>query len=189
MSVNVTNLILGPATLYYGTWGSAGPAEPADTTVTAAPPASAWPDIGGTLGGIKLSFNQTYTALDVDQVVDVVGRRLTARDIQVVTQLAEGTLQNLSVVLNGGTVVTGANQNTYDPAAALAATQPNYGALLFDGWGPNQKVRRVIVRKVLSMANVDSEFRADAQWLFPVTWSALYVSAAITPFHVVDQVT
>ena len=184
MGVNVTNLILGPATLYTGVFGSA---EPLDSQVTGTPATSAWSDAGGTLGGLKLSINQTYTALQVDQVVDFVGRRLTARDIQVITQLAEPTLQNLQMVLNGGTVVTAAGQNTYDPATALSATQPLYNALIFDGWGPNQFRRRVFVRKVLSMAAVDLEYAEATQAAYPVTFGAHYVSASITPFHIVDS--
>lgn len=184
MSVTVTNLILGPATLYSGTFGAA---EPADAAVTAAPAASAWTDAGGTMGGVKLSINQTYTMLNVDQIVDVPGRRLTARDISVSTQLAEGTLQNLQLVLNGGTVTTGAGQNTYDPATAISSTQPPYAALLFDGWGPGQFRRRVIVRKVLNTVNVDLEYAEATQAAYACTFSAHYVSSAITPFHVVDS--
>lgn len=184
MAVTMTNLIMGPATLYSGVFGAA---EPTDATVTAAPATSAWTDAGGTLGGLKFLINQTYTPLNVDQVVDVAGRRLTARDIQVQTSMAEATLQNLALALNGGTVVTAAGQNTYDPAAAISATQPAYNALLFDGWGPNQFRRRVIVRKVLSTASVDMEYAEATQSVLAVTWGAHYVSAAITPFHIVDS--
>lgn len=185
MSVTASNLILGPATLYTGVFGSA---EPADSQVNTTPAASAWTDAGGTLGGVKLSINQTYTVLNVDQIVDVVGRRLTQRDIQVVTQLAEPTVQNLAVALNGGTVVTGsgATPTTYDPANAIAATQPLYNALIIDGWGPGQFRRRIFVRRVLSMASVDLEYAEATQAAYPVTFGAHYVSAAITPFHIVD---
>lgn len=184
MALTMTNLIMGPATLYNAQFGAA---EPADTAVSAAPAASAWNDVGGTMGGLKLAVNQTYTALAVDQVVDVPGRRLTARDIQVVTTLAELTLQNLQLTLNGGTVVTGAAQNTYEPASTISATQPLYTALLFDGWGPNQFRRRVIVRKVLSMANVELEYAEATQAVFAATFGAHYVSSTVTPFHIVDS--
>jgi hypothetical protein len=180
----MTNLIMGPATLYIGSFGAA---EPADAAVTAAPAASAWSDVGGTVGGVKLSINQTYTPLQVDQVVDVAGRRLTARDIQVTAAMGELTLQNLNYALNGGTVVTGAGQNTYDPATAISATQPAYNAILFDGWGPNQFRRRVIVRKVLSINSIDLEYAEATQAMYSTTWGAHYVSSGITPFHIVDS--
>lgn len=185
MSVTATNLILGPATLYSGSFGAA---EPLDSQVNGTPSATAWTDVGGTMGGVKLSINQTYTALQVDQIVDTVGRRLTARDIQLSTQLAEATLLNLQAVLNGGTTVTGsgATPTTYDPANAISATQPLYSALLMDGWAPNQFRRRVFVRKVLSMSSVDVEYTEATQTVFPVTFGAHYVSSVITPFRVVD---
>lgn len=187
MPVTMTNLIMGPATIYSGAFGAT---EPADSAVASGAPASAaWTDMGGTLGGVKLAVNQTYTVLQVDQVVDVAGRRLTARDIQVVTALAEPTLQNFAVALNGGTVATAGAPVlvTYDPAGASSATQPAYTAILFDGWGPNGKVRRCIVRKVLSMANTELNYTKDAQAQFAVSFGAHYVSSVIPLFHIVDS--
>jgi hypothetical protein len=81
---------------------------------------------------------------------------------------------------------SGATPSTYDPAIAISASQPLYNALAFDGWGPNQFRRRVFVRKVLSMANVDLDYAEAAQLAYAVTFGAHYVSAAILPFHVVD---
>jgi hypothetical protein len=184
MSVTASNLIMGPATLYSGAFGVA---EPTDANVNTAPGAG-WTDAGGTQGGLKLTVNQTYTDLTVDQVVDVVGRRLTAREVQVATQLAEPTLANLAIALNGGTVGTASAPvaATYDPANAISATQPTYSALLFDGWGPSQFRRRVIVRKVLSMAALDMEYTKGGQTVFPVTFGALWVSASTPLFHIVD---
>ena len=184
MSVNASNLIMGPATLYAGTFGVT---EPTDANINTTPGAG-WTDVGGTMGGVKLTINQTYTELTVDQIVDTVGRRLTARDVQVATQFAEPTLDNLASALNGGSVVTGTTPvlKTYDPANAISATQPGYGAVLFDGWGPSQFRRRVIVRKVLSMSSVDVEYTKSGQTVIPITFGAHYVSAAIPLFHIVD---
>jgi N-acetylglucosamine-6-phosphate deacetylase len=185
MSVAVSNLVLGPATVYQGAFGAV---EPADSTVNSTPAASAWTDVGGTMGGVTFAVNQTYTELEVDQIVDSAGRRLTKRDITVATQMAELTLQNLALALNGGTVVTGsgATPSTYDPATAISATQPSYTALLFDGWSPQQFRRRGIVRKCLSTANVELAYKKDGQSVYGATWNAHYVSSSITPFHVVD---
>lgn len=185
MAVTATNLIMGPATLYTGAFGAA---EPTDAQVNSTPAGSAWTDVGGTNGGLTMTVNQTYTNLDVDQIVDVVGRRLTSRDVEVATSLAEATLQNLALALNGGTVATGsgATPTTYDPANAISATQPGYSALLFDGWGPNQLRRRVIVRKVLSNASVGVGYTKDGQTLIPVTWGAHYVNSTTPLFHIAD---
>ncbi|GAA0705379.1 hypothetical protein GCM10010193_70560 [Kitasatospora atroaurantiaca] len=183
MSVTTTNLILGPATLYQGTFGAT---EPADTAVNSTPQASAWTDMGGTQDGVTLSVDQTYTALEVDQVVDRVGSRLTKRELTLETSLAESTLENLSVVLNGGTAATGAGYKSYEPLFASSATQPNYTALLFDGWGANSFRRRVILRRTLSTDAVAMAYTKDKQTLFKTKFSGHYVTSSIAPFHVVE---
>lgn len=186
MSVTTSNLMLGPATLYVGTFGNV--TEPGSANINNTPLASGgFIDVGGTLGGVKLSIAQTYTVLDVDQVVDQVDGRLTGRKVSVQTQMAEVTLANLQAALNGGTVATGSSVNTYDPDNTISATQPAYRALLFDGWGPSQKRRRAIVRKVLSTAQVDLEYKKDGQGFYAVTWDAFYVSSAIGPFNIMDS--
>jgi hypothetical protein len=133
MAVLATNLVQGPATLYSGAFGAA---EPLDTAVNTTPAASSWTDVGGTQDGVKLTIDQSYTELEVDQVVDRVGSRLTKRDFTVETSMAEPTLANLSLSLNGGTSASGAGYASFEPSFASSATQPTYKALLFDGWAP-----------------------------------------------------
>lgn len=189
MSVTATNLIAGPGTLYTGLFGAT---EPADSAVATTPSASTWNDAGGTQDGVQITINLEYFELEVDQIVDIPGRRLTKRDVQVKTNMAEPTLANFAIALNGGTVTASATYSTYDPANDTAATQPTYRAALFDGWAPQtaagvSNIRRVIVRKVLSIDNVEAEYKKDGQTLFPVTFGAHYVSSALKPFRVVDQ--
>lgn len=190
MTVTVTNLVLGPSTFYLGTFAAGN--EPLDASVNAIPAASAWTDFGGTLGGLTISIDQTYTELQVDQLVDSVGRRLTKREFMVTTQLAEATINNLSTVLNGSTATSGATQTggtyaTLEPLYASSATQPNYVALIVDGYSPNSLRRRTIVRKALSTAKVDQVLSKDKQTVYTTTWNGHYVSATTAPIHVVDQ--
>lgn len=185
MSVTTTNLVLGPGKLF---WGSFGAAEPADSAVNATPQASAWSDVGGTMGGLTVTVDQTYTELDVDQIVDSVGRRLTKREFTVGTSMAEPTLNNLSLSLNGGTTASGSGWSSYDPLTTTSATQPSYIALIVDGWAPGGAFnRRAIARRCLSTAKIDFLYAKDKQNVFAASWNAHYVSAAITPIHWVDQ--
>ncbi|MFE9391709.1 hypothetical protein [Streptomyces sp. NPDC006784] len=184
MAVTTTNLIQGPATLYLGDFGAT---EPADADVNTAPAASAFPDLGGTQDGVKLTIDQTYSNLEVDQIVDVPGSRLTGRMFTIETNLAEPTLQNLKYLLNDGTSASGAGFESLEPIYADSATQPTYRAVLLDGWGPDQKRRRVILRKVLSNDKVESTYKKDAQTLFTVKWTGFYVSEGIAPFKVIDE--
>ncbi|HET9384508.1 MAG TPA: hypothetical protein VFO67_05125 [Gemmatimonadales bacterium] len=184
MSVDITNLIMGPATLYHGAYAAP---EPSDNQVNSTPAASAWTDVGGTTDGSTLTINQEYTELMVDQIVDVPGRRLTKRDIQLATNLAEPTLDNLVIVLNGGTVTTtGGSHEIYEPDQDSSATQPDYIALIIDGFGPDSLRRRIYGRRALSIESVGVAYKKDEQTVFPVTWGMHYVSSTTTPFKVVD---
>jgi len=191
MPVTATNLTAGPGTLYIGAFGAT---EPADSAVNTTPVASTWTDLGGTQDGSSVTISREFFELEVDQIVDVPGRRLTKRDIQVATNLAEPTLLNLSNTLNGGTYTASAAFASYDPDNTTAATQPVYKAIILDAFAPATAAavtmrRRVIVRKVLSIEDVETAYKKDEQTLIPVTFAAHYVSASITPFHIVDQLT
>jgi len=186
MAVTVSNLTQGPGTLYYGSYGAT---EPADSAVASTPAASAWTDVGGTDDGSTLKIEMTYSEMKVDQVVDVPGRRLTKRDTSLATNLAEPTLDNLALVLNGGTVDDQSGYSTYDPADDSSATQPTYKALILHGWAPGQLRAMVVVRRALSVEGIETPYKKDGQTLFPVTFAGHYVSSAIKPFRVVYETT
>lgn len=194
MSANVVNLVQGPATLFIGAFGAT---EPLNANVNATPQASAYTDLGGTTDGATLSINQEYKELEVDQVVDVPGRRLTKRDMSVKTNMAEPTLQNLLYALNdvnGGSLGASGTgfSGYYEPAFTDSATQPTYRSLLVWGWAPGasgatSKRRMVILRKVLSTDNVEFAYKKDDQTVFSATWSVHYVDSVTAPFKIVDQ--
>ncbi|MCX5522197.1 hypothetical protein OG342_04850 [Streptomyces bobili] len=184
MAVTTTNLIQGPATIYKGAFGAT---EPADTAVNTTPAASAWTDLGGTQDGVKLSVDQTYSELEVDQITLRVGSRLTKQDFAIETSLAEATLENLSISLNGGTAASGAGYKSYDPDVSSSATQPNYFAIIMDGYGPGG-TRRIIGRRMLNTESSELAYTKDKQTLIPVKFAGHYVSSSIKPFHIVDQV-
>lgn len=195
MSANVVNLVQGPATVYIGSFGAT---EPLNAAVNSTPQASAWTDVGGTTDGVEISINQEYKELEVDQVVDIPGRRLVKRDMSVKTNLAEPTLQNLLYSLNdvnGGSLGASGTgfAGYYEPAFTDSATQPTYRALILHGWaagagaGGVSKRRMVILRKVLSSDNVEFAYKKEDQTVFSVTWSVHYVTSAIAPFKIVDE--
>src|ERR1044072_1848137 len=184
MSVTVTSLIQGPGTLYSGAYGAT---EPTDTAVNTTPASSAWTDLAGTQDGVKLSVDQTYSELEVDQITLRVGSRLTKQDFTIETSLAEATLENLSLTLNGSTSASGAGWKSFDPNVTSSATQPNYFAVILDGYAPNQFRRRIIGRRMLNTDSVELAYTKDKQTLIPAKFAGHYVSASITPFHIIDQ--
>lgn len=194
-NITVNNLVLGPAHLYVGAFGSTEPADSAVTpSGTSTPPATPpWYDVGGTDGGVTFEADTTYTDLQVDQVIMPVGARLTGLAMQVTTKMSEMTLTNLQTALNSITTTSsGSGYETSDIVVGTAATQPTYAALIIDGWAPmlstgQPALRRVIVRKVLSKAKVQFMFDKKTQQSLDVTLDAYYVSSSVNPVHVIDQ--
>lgn len=183
-------LVMGPCSLYVGAYGVA--TEPADAAVNVAPVTSGgtgFAYVGDTSGGLTQEIDQTYTELDSDQIVDSAGRRLTKREVTVTTQLADVTLANLSLALNGGTIASGSGWQSYEPNYAASATQPGYSILVLDGWSPlgNGFNRRFIGRKALSTAKVTYAYKKDGQSFWTVAWNLHYVDSTHAPFHLVDQ--
>ncbi|MFC5947077.1 hypothetical protein ACFQH9_02140 [Pseudonocardia lutea] len=187
MAVTVSNLIMGPGTLYRA---AVDAVEPEDTAVNSTPAASAYTDVGGTMDGVTLAINQEYTELAVDQVIDVPGRRKTKREFTIQTNLAEPTLENLAFVMNedeATAVTTGTGFKKLEPSNDTSATQPVYSKLLFDGFAPDSLARRVIGRKMLSTDNVEFAYSKENQTVFTATFSGHYVSPSIKPFVVIDE--
>lgn len=192
MSVTPKNLVQGPMDVYLGTFDGTTVREPALAAVNSTPQASAWTDMGGTKDGLQLSAGFKYSEMTVDQVIDVVGTRVSDRDFQVKTKLAELTLNNLQTAFNGGTITTGAGYGYLDPNDGTAATQPAYFSMLFWGYAPSSaagavKRRMVILRKVLNIQSPDIDNKKDAMGLIPVTFRAHWMDATNRPFRIIDE--
>ena len=188
MGVTATNLTQGAGTLYYGSFGAT---EPADTAVNTTPPASSWTDMGATDGGITFSVDQKFSVLNCDQLVDDVGSRLVSRSAMIETNLAEPTLANLKIAVNGGTSASGSGYASLEPLNTTLATQVPYFAAILDGYAPSPAnsnyTRRLILRKCVNSAGVKSAYAKDKQTYIPVQFKTHYVSPSIAPVHWVDQ--
>lgn len=176
MPVTTTNLIQGPATLYIGAFGVAEPLTVADA------PGAGWTDVGGTKEGVELSVAKEFAVLEVDQLIDEVGRTVTKRTVSIKTSLAEATLANLAHALNEAAPAA----QVLEPTADLTSFSPAYKAILLDGIAPGGFRRRIIVRKALSTDSVASAYKKDGMTLVPVTFTGHYVSASIKPYKIED---
>lgn len=176
MPVTATNLIQGPATLYYGLFGAT---EPATIGVT---PSTGWTDAGGTKDGVALIIEHEWSDLTVDQLLDVVARRKVGRKVQIRTQLAEATLALLAQATANAAPVG----NVLEPDEGVTAFQPTYGAIIVDGVAPGGFRRRITLRKTLPLDNVEMAYKKDGMTLIPVTWGIHYVSSSIKSFKIED---
>lgn len=191
MPVSASNLLVGTATLWTGAFGATEPADTAVATALSTPP---WTDMGGTDGGVTVTAAREYFRLRVDQVVESPGRRLTELDVSVNTNLAEPTLENWKTALAeaAGPITTGGTGPTGYAAMDIGGpdepgTEPTYLAVIMRGKAPAGRRRLVIIRKALSIEEVESSYQKDDQVFVPVTFGAHWVSTSIKSVHIVDE--
>lgn len=185
-------VLQGAGRMYTGLFSATGANEPALSAINVAPQASAWTYTGFTSDGLTITINQTFSEMRVDQLADRVGTKLTERELAIQANLAEATLANLVLGLNGGTVTTASGYGYYEPVYDGTELQPTYIAVLFDGYAPASaagvsKRRRVILRKAISTENVESAYKKDELTLVPVTFTSHYVSDTVAPFRIIDE--
>lgn len=185
MTVTVTNLLAGPATAVWV--GDFGAMEPA--TIGAAPGVG-FRNIGGTQGGLRLIADREMFRLEVDQIPGRVASQLTSEDFSVQTSLAEATLENYALTVNAADDAVDSSvvgEKSLDLGLADTEAAPNYRCIIVDGRAPGGKKRRVIIRKVLSTASVETPMQRGGQTVYPVTWTAHYVSGSIAPVRKIDE--
>ena len=180
MAVTTINLLQGPALARIAPFGSVEPVK-GPTAATVAPD-PVWTDIGGTTDGVTVNISQEYSEMEVDQLVDTPESRLVKRGFTIETNMAEATLANLKLSLNGGTLVDG----EFEPADVDSASRPAYMALMLDGPGEGGLPRRFIGRKLLSVEGTEFAYEKEDQQVFTVTLRGHYVSKTIRPFRIIN---
>jgi hypothetical protein len=187
------NIVMGPASVY---WGPTGSLEPAYTALTSPPNSAVWTDVGGIADGtsVLLEIEHTLTDIGVEQLIDRVGARVTKRVIQVTAALNEATLENMQLAMNQLlTISPGTGYTVADLQTGITSVQPQYMALIIDGWAPTTGTteafcrRRAIVRKALSSSKVDLEYEKTKQTVYNTTWSVFWVSSSVSPVEIIDQ--
>lgn len=185
--VDERSLVMGPANLYISSFGAL---EPSNGLVATAPDSGVWSDLGGLLGGVELTVEQEWFEVELKQIPDKPMRRLKKRRLSIKTQLAEPTLANLGYALNDTPAVSG---TLYEPSNRSEASILSYNALIVDGWKPgfslggHHKRRRLIIRKCLSIDNVELTYSKDGQSVYTVTWTCHYVDSTTPIFRVIDE--
>jgi hypothetical protein len=190
MAVQSTNnILMGPATIYVGATGVIT-AAPSDAAVNSTPAASAWTDVGGTLGGVDFSVTPKFTPLQVDQVVDNIDDRMTSRDIMVTFTMSEILLANFALAINSTVGATGANYATLEPNYSSTASQTQKTSMVVDGFAPavvaNARARLYIPRGQQT-GKVDWVNAKDKQQGLAVQFKCYYVSTIVAPYHITYQ--
>lgn len=165
MAVNVSNIVVGEATLKLGDSANA-------TTIAAM---DSFSDLGATQNGVEISWEPDMVDIEIDQYGDAARIVQSKVKVMVKTTLAEATLNNLALAWNydqntGGSAIInnndGANTQTFKFGAQTVF--PYEKALVITGTAPNSaagavKTRKFYTKRAISMeaSNVTMK-RAEA---------------------------
>jgi hypothetical protein len=139
-----------------------------------------WTYQGLTDGGVNASLQKSYANHTVDQSPDWVASTITERHASIATTLAAFTLDKLKAANNGGTIVTGVGTtgawDSWEPITDVIETPEEYTALAL-----------VVVRRTLSVENMDFAFTKEAKTTLGVSWAGHFVSDETAPVVVYTQ--
>ena len=169
-----------------------------NTTLNAATPnksggvtAAAYRNVGFTNNGLQISYQPTYDSVTVDQLLDTAKLFKSAMQVQISTEMAEGTLENVLAVFGqksstltekkGGTpeaVLTGlAAEDHLGLEAGALGSAPTERQLIAIGQAPTEDAteteRVYYARRVLSVEQSQFSLARTAATTFPVTFRLL----------------
>lgn len=165
MAVNVSNIVVGEATIKLGDSANA-------TTISAM---DGFADLGATQNGVEISWEPDMVDIEIDQYGDAARIVQSKVKVMVKTTMAEATLNNLAIAWNydqntGGSSITnnndGANTQTFKFGSQTVF--PYEKGLVITGTAPNSaagsvKTRKFYTKRAISMeaSNVTMK-RAEA---------------------------
>lgn len=177
---DTNNLVQGQAVLYTATVGST---EPEDAVVMDVLGGD-WTDVGLLKNGVRIFTRSEFLTLWRDKRFDPSDHKLMKREVFLETNLAEHTLENLKLAMNGGTITEGDDYSTYTPATEEDDVDAT--ALIIDGFAPGGFARRIIVRSATQIGNAEFKYSYNQESVYHVRF-ALQVVEGQEPYKVVDQ--
>ena len=164
MAVNVSNIVVGEATLKIGDSANATSIATMDN----------FDDLGATQNGVEISWEPDMVDIEIDQFGDAARIVQSKVKVMVKTTLAEATLNNLALAWNYdsvGTTDVVANNDGSNTKTFLFGAQtvfPYEKAIVITGTAPNSsasgvKTRKFYTKRAISMdaSNVTMK-RAEA---------------------------
>jgi hypothetical protein len=191
------NIIVGAAPLFIST--AAGDEKDLDPTLGAGKVAmvntetyrktlagsSDWRNVGYTNNGLQITYNPSYGAVTVDQLLDSAKLFKESMEVMLATEMAEGTLENVMVVFGQGTSTlsaapTASTPQTLGLEAGALGVAPTERQLVAVGPAPDHNVtsysnneRVYYARRVLSVQQSQFSLARNNPTTFPVTFRLL----------------
>ena len=152
-----------------------------DNATSSATTGAGYRNVGYTNNGLQITYNPSYGAVTVDQLLDSAKLFKETMEVMIATEFAEGTLENvLGVFGQSGATLSG---STLGMAAGALGEAPVERQLIAVGQAPttaaSSKTERVYyARRVLSVQQSQFSLSRNAAATFPVTFRLLPSGAA-----------
>jgi hypothetical protein len=174
MAVNVSNIVVGEATIKVGDSANA-------TTINAM---DSFDDLGATQNGVEISWEPDMVDIEIDQFGDAARIVQSKVKVMVKTTMAEATLNNLALAWNYDSVGTtdvvanndGANTKTFLFGAQTVF--PYEKALVIQGYAPGTtagatKSRKFYTKRAISMESTSLTMKRAEASVFAVGFRIL----------------
>lgn len=174
MSVNVSNIVVGEATIKVG--------DSANATSIAA--MDAFTDLGATQNGVEISWEPDMVDIEIDQFGDAARIIQSKVKVTVKTTMAEATLNNLALAWNydsvGATDVVVNNDGASTKTFLFGAQTvfPYEKSLVIQGYAPgttagSTKTRKFYTKRAISMESTSLTMKRAEASVFAVGFRIL----------------
>jgi hypothetical protein len=140
-------------------------------------------NVGYTNNGLQITYNPTYDAVTVDQLLDTAKLFKSAMEVMIATEMSEGTLENVLTVFGQSSstlTTTGSGtseKKTLGLAAGALGVAPTERQLIAVGQAPTADAsateRVYYARRVLSVQQSQFSLARNTPTTFPVTFRLL----------------
>ena len=136
---------------------------------------AAYRNVGYTSNGLQITYNPTFDSVTVDQLLDTAKLFKSAMEVMIMTEMAEGTLENVLVVF--GQKKATLSGSTLGIEAGALGQAPTERQLIAVGNAPTNvspnSERIYYARRVLSVQQSQFSLARTTPTTFPVTFRLL----------------
>lgn len=160
MPITTTNVLVGAATLFIAPANTIGPP---DSLADGAQWSSPWVTPGGTEEGVSFAVGSDTTDIRIEEQSTPVRVTMNTRNIRILAALSEDTIENMKLAYGGGIITTTAAAVGVPGKKGLKLSEElDELAAGFEGKSPQGFFRRVVIPRVISVADVTTQYRRAA---------------------------
>jgi hypothetical protein len=157
MAVNTANVLVGQAALYTAPVGTI---YPLDTLAPGVPWLTPWVHVGATEEGVGFAVGSDTADIRIEEQATPVMVVMNSRNIRVIVSLSEDTVETMKLAYGGGTIVTqAAGVGVIGKKTLTLSDELETLAAGFEGRSPAGLFRRVIIPRIISVADVTTTYR------------------------------